>query len=495
MFIFCLLFVVRGGAFCAESESGQHTETEKQGVFVLGEIEVIGKAEETENAAVSSVFDEEMKLFTRDDIADAANLLPGVTLSYAGARNEQTLHVRGFDIKHVPIFLDGIPIYVPYDGYPDLGRFITFDLSELLISKGFTSVLYGPNTMGGALNMVSKRPDKLFETNGGAGISSGDTYQVYGNFGTNQNKYYVQGGASYIDSRYFRLSDDFSPVKTEDGGKRENSYTRDKKVNFKIAYTPSDGNEYAFSYINQQGKKGTPVYAGTDTSVTARYWQWPYWDKESYYVTSRTALGTESYFKTRLFYDNFENSLYSFDDDTYSTISKKYAFRSAYDDYSAGGSLEGGTDLFARNMIKVAVHFKKDVHREDNEGHPIQTFKDEIFSLGIEDTIDLSTDFYVIAGADYDFLKITMKRAIKNFSGADSGWKHACFTVISAILFFLPLSRIPKTLKRRLIRTIISERLSNTVRNLIFRHLLRKNWSAVSTIPICSETIEALRIN
>ncbi len=71
------------------------------------------------------------------------------------------MNVRGFDIKHVPIFLDRIPIYVPYDGYPDLGRFSTFDLSEVILSKGFTSVLYGPNTMGCAINMISEHPSKV----------------------------------------------------------------------------------------------------------------------------------------------------------------------------------------------------------------------------------------------------------------------------------------------------------------------------------------------
>ena len=127
-----------------------------------------------------------MRLFNRDNLADAVNLLPGVTLSETGARNEKMIYIRGFDIKHVPMFMDGIPIYVPYDGYPDLARFNTFDLSEIIVSKGFTSVLYGPNTMGGAINMVSRRPVKKIEVSAGAGYASGDAFQSYANFGSNQ---------------------------------------------------------------------------------------------------------------------------------------------------------------------------------------------------------------------------------------------------------------------------------------------------------------------
>lgn len=35
-------------------------------------------------------------------------------------------------------------------------------LKVILVSKGYTSVLYGPNTLGGAVNIITKKPtDKL----------------------------------------------------------------------------------------------------------------------------------------------------------------------------------------------------------------------------------------------------------------------------------------------------------------------------------------------
>lgn len=251
------------------------TAADPVGVFTLGEIEVRAKADaDSINPTVDRIYADELRQFNRNTIADAANLLPGVTASVTGARNEQTLYVRGLDIKHVPLFLDGIPIYVPYDGYPDLARFTTFDLSEVVVAKGFTSVLYGPNTMGGAINMVSRRPEKAFEGEVGAGISSGDTYLGYANLGTAQEKWYLQAGAAYLDSNYFPLSDNFTPTKTENGGQRDNSYKQDGKINLKAGYTPNKTDEYAFSFIDQHGEKGTPPYTGNDQTVTARYWQW-----------------------------------------------------------------------------------------------------------------------------------------------------------------------------------------------------------------------------
>ncbi len=375
---------------------------EKESVFTLGEIEVIGRIEENKNITIDKIYDEEMLEFNSNNVSDAVNLLPGVTLSRSGARNEQFVFVRGFDIKQVPIFLDGIPVYVPYDGYPDLGRFTTFDLSEIVVSKGFTSVLYGPNTMGGVINMVSRKPEKTFEGNAGIGYGSGNSYNAYLNLGTNQKTWYFQGGASYLNSDYFRLSDDFTPTKAEDGGKRNNSYQRDDKVSLKLGYTPSKDDEYAFSYINQHAVKGVPPYAGSDPSVTIRYWKWPYWDKQSYYFTSKTNFSSQVYLKTRAYWDIFKNSLFSYDDDTYTTITKKYAFKSYYDDHTYGGSVELGTTILPENLIKLAVHYKRDVHKEHNEGNPVQTFQDDILSIGLEDTITILKKMYAIAGASFD---------------------------------------------------------------------------------------------
>lgn len=385
--------------FAAEAEQASQGEN----VFTLGEVEVADKSEKSKNVTIDKVYGEEMRLFNRDTVAEAVNLLPGVTLSRTGARNESTVYVRGFDSKHVPLYLDGIPIYVPYDGYPDLGRFYTYDLSEVIISKGFSSVLYGPNTMGGVINMVSKRPEKTFVGSMGAGVATGDTYHTYLNLGTNQKKWYIQGSLAYVDSDSFRLSNDYHkpvPTASENGGDRDNSYHRDQKASIKVAYTPNRDDEYALSYAYQHGVKGTPPYTGYDTTNRARYWRWPYWDKESLYFTSRTSLGDSSYAKLRLYHDAFKNSLNMYGNDTYATLTSD----SWYDDFTIGGSVEAGTTRIPRNTLKAALHFKRDVHREESDTTPLQRFEDEIYSFGVEDTIDITKKLYVIIGASYDKL-------------------------------------------------------------------------------------------
>jgi iron complex outermembrane receptor protein len=185
-------------------------------VFNLGEVRVLGRRSlDSANTAASR----QIEAFNRLDVGRALNLLPGVNLSAVGARNESMVYVRGFDLRQVPVFIDGIPVYVPYDGYVDLARFTTFDLAEINVAKGFSSVIYGPNTMGGAINLVSRRPQKRFDFDGRAGLLSGQGRRLNLNLGTNLGKFYLQGSASQLKQETFPLSAQFTPVTQEDGGR------------------------------------------------------------------------------------------------------------------------------------------------------------------------------------------------------------------------------------------------------------------------------------
>lgn len=410
--VFCLCLslhmgAIPRGATGAQAAEGPVSSDSGQGVFTLGVIEV---AEETDKpvAPVEKVSSEEMREFSTNRITEALDMLPGVTVTAgAGQRNEKGIYVRGFSPSRVPVFLDGIPIYVPYDRSFDYARFTTFDLSEIIVSKGFSSVLYGANTMGGAINLVTMKPQKPFEATAGAGYGTGDTYYLFGNLGILQKKWYFQAGGSYFDSDYFPMSHDYTSTSRQGGGARVSSYSTDQKVSLKFGFTPAAGHEYALAYVNQQGEKGAPP--DVRLSRRANYWLWPVWDKESYYFTSNTPLGEKSYVKSRLYYDKFENWIDFYTDDTYTTLNNSYGARSKYDDWTVGGSIEAGTTLIPKNSLKAAFHYKRDTHNEKNRVNPTdgnpepwQRSDDVTMSIGLEDTIDITKKLSAIAGVSYD---------------------------------------------------------------------------------------------
>ncbi len=378
------------------------------GVFNLGKIDVNASTQTAYNSSVKIIDSQEMKDQERKTIVEALDLLPGASIQNFGARNEQMIMIRGFDVKHAPLFIDGIPVAVPYDGYVDFSRFTTFDLSQIEVSKGLASPLLGANTFAGAINLVTKKPSKSLEVEAGVGLFSGDGKTGYLNIGSNQGKYYIQASASETKRDTYPLSDDFvvkNPI-NEDGRNRNNAYAKDNKINFKIGYTPNDTDEYALNYIRQNADKGVPPTEKDDLGKRG-FWQWKYWDKESLYFLSKTDFGNW-YLKTHLFNDTFKNSLAIYTDNTYSTYSYAGVGNpSWYDEYTRGGSVESGVKLSDANTLKMALHYKIDDHKEGGANQiAVYEMKDKIGSLGIEDSHAFSDTLKLTLGTSYDKEKI-----------------------------------------------------------------------------------------
>ncbi|MBM1143996.1 Plug domain-containing protein [Alcanivorax sp. ZXX171] len=121
--------------------------------FELGILEPVlvdGSRVDFSDAATQDTVDaNDMARFNRTDVSQALDLLPGVNTVMMGGRGERLINVRGFDSRQVPLFIDGIPVYVPYDGNIDLSRLTTYDIAEISVSKGYTSLLAGPGRRGG----------------------------------------------------------------------------------------------------------------------------------------------------------------------------------------------------------------------------------------------------------------------------------------------------------------------------------------------------------
>lgn len=365
-------------------------------VFNLGNVIVTGASYDQKTATEQVISSEELQRFNRDNVGQAVNMLPGVSIREGGPRNEQTVSVRGFDSRQVPVFIDGIPQYVPYDGNVDLARFTTFDLSEIRVAKGAASLLYGPNIMGGAINLVTRKPVKELEGNVRIGFATGSERLVAANVGTNQGLWYLQAGLSYLDADSFKLGHGFTDHKatpTDTRNRRDNAYRTDQKGSFKIGLTPNDTDEYALGYTKQEGKKGNPVYVGKNTNESLRYWQWPTWDKESIYFLSSTALDDNNTIKLRAYQDKYENALSMYTDSSYQ-VRDEY---SPYDDKTYGAAIEWVNTYFDQHELHLAVHHKDDRH---NDG--LKKYRDVTQSIALEDMITLSDTWRVRVGASHE---------------------------------------------------------------------------------------------
>ncbi len=327
---------------------------------------------------------------------------PGVALTSSGARNERLITIRGFNLRQVPLLMDGIPVSLPYDGYVDLGRFLVGDLASVQVTKGLSSVTLGPNAIGGVVNLVSQKPHKELEVsiktgssldNKGRKASSNNLMRIAGN----KRKYYYQITAQKSIQGHINTSSDYIGKERID-----HSHHSDRKASIKFGITPNISDEYTMNIIDQVGSKEVPVYSGPLSTIKKRYWNYPEWNKRSYYFQSKTRIGREIEIKSKLFRDEFKNTLKSYDDDNYSTQNAPYAFTSYYDDDVMGGQVEVKGKL-KKMRLMTSFHMKQDHHRENNLGEPIIQFIDHTYSVGLESSYKVSQKFESIIGASIDW--------------------------------------------------------------------------------------------
>ena len=394
--IFILIFFI-SALFSTNVIAQLQDSSEINQQYHLGEISIVGH--KNTGTLVTKFALEQNK----QNLGEALNLLPSVSFNHAGSRNETGVYVKGFDLRAVPVFIDGVPVYIPYDGLIDLSHFKSGDYSKIDVSSGLTPMEFGSNTLGGAINLVTKKPVKKLEADAFMGAESGQGLSYGFNLGTKLEKFYFLGGYLRQQQKYVPLSKNYERLsRNEDGGERENSFSLDNSLKLKVGFTPNKTDEYSVSFSILDGTKGVPPYSGDDPLVKARFWQWPVWKKQNLYFIGKTRLGEKSLLKTRLNFDKFDNKLKSFNDSTYTLQTKPYAFTSYYNDYSLGGGISLQSELLKYNTLCFTLNEKYDVHQEHNEGEIARSFIDNTFNLGLDDVIKLNQKWQIVAGLAYN---------------------------------------------------------------------------------------------
>lgn len=336
---------------------------------------------------------------------DALKLLSGLRITQSGGRNEALVYIRGFDLRQTPVFIDGVPVYVPYDGYVDLNQLLVQDVAYLRVDKGFASLLYGANTMGGAINIISKQPQKTLDLSVGTGTrfsSQGlGAYNGNINVGTKHKKWYVSTSVGWQQQMHANLSAKFDTVPLQRNHQRDNSAFQKLRYGVKAAYTPRATDAYVINVSGIRSSKGVPVYLGHNPYVKVRYWQYPNWDKDGVYFHSRTTLKNKIILKTRWFYDSYYNKLKSFDDANYNSQNFRYTFTSIYNDVSAGGNVEFDVAQVDKHLLKASLQGKYDKHTEFNVGEKHRSMKDFTSTVAVENTWTISPKISLMAGVGY----------------------------------------------------------------------------------------------
>jgi len=326
------------------------------------------------------------------NLSDIISLSPGVTVS-EGQKAEASINLRGMSSKRITLMVDGVPIYEPYFNSFDLKTFATANLESVKIIKGASSVLYGANTLGGVIDLVTQRPSQPFIKLKSSFAENSTTF-LSASTGMGLDKW------AFLANFNWDMSDGF---KYSENGERKirslSNYDRQDWTG-KVYFHPTAQSELLAEVLFTDSDYGIPPAISSD--IKARYWVFSDWKRiQSNLGYSAPILG-DGIFKTRVYFVHHYNVLQD-----YSAANLQIKrWESTYKNNTYGANLTGEKPLSENNLLKFSLHgTQAEVRQQGDVGDPWEEFNRTIISLGVEDHLMLNPKWKIVAGAGVDYLK------------------------------------------------------------------------------------------
>jgi outer membrane cobalamin receptor len=392
-------------------------------VYNLGEVVVSAeKAKVKEVAVVNEITAEDIKATNSKTLAEALFSAPGVRVT-TGSKNEPHVSIHGFAQNQILVLIDGVPYYETKYGALDLSQIPTDNIAKIEITKGAASVLYGANGLGGVVNVITKKPSEKPYTGFSMDVSGHDTYRASATHGMKKGIFNYWLNYSWAKSEGYELSDDFKPQVTgirempggnsyrllQKKGVRENSDFESSNFWAKVGIEPNQNSEYYlnFHYLDRDKAFSPPVNPEArsikvfyDPPAFSNFARLPNYIDWGIDFDAKQKVHDKLTLKTKLFYHNHTDDYVSYSDETYTT----QIAVSTYKDYVAGGSVFADFQPVNWDILRFAVHYKKDNHQQrDDDYLPFEESESYTGSLGIENEFNLVKNLSLVTGLSYDW--------------------------------------------------------------------------------------------
>jgi outer membrane cobalamin receptor len=360
---------------------------------IIEEVEVTSTAPSQQPlSTVSLIPSTNLDKISPKNLAEILNQVPGTYIT-DGGKGESSLMIRGLASGRITLMYDGIPVYEPYFNTFDLKTLPSVGIDTIQVIKGASSVLYGPNTLGGVVNVVTKRIEFPF-------------FKLDANMGENSTKFTSGSGGyswekfSFFGTALWDKSDGFK-WKNASGDRvlRKNSDYDRKNFTGKFMYNPTEKSEIMTEVMYYTANYGIP--AATAVSK-ARYWNFKDWDRLQINAGAMFPIFNEGILKFRAYYVDYHNVLDAYFDEPLT----KFQWESTYKNKTYGSSLMGEVPLFTGNLLKFGTHYSHyKVRQQSTSTSPWEEYKRDVLSLGVEDHWNLSSQWKLVGGASIDTLK------------------------------------------------------------------------------------------
>jgi iron complex outermembrane receptor protein len=272
-----------------------------------------------------------------------------------------------------------------------------FDLETIEVSKGFSSPLLASNNgAAGVINIRTHKPDKpldlLVKYRNSFDRSMHDQGRLYGvRLGTKQPMFYLQVSAVEERRDFFRLPNGFEAGHFEDGGRRENSDFKNSRLNVLAGFTPTDYIDIMVGYVRQDYEKGQPFDAAPYGQAFYRFWIWPDYETERYYLNADLGLGEKAKLRLLAYYDKHFDKSADYRD---TTLTQKAYSDKAYDQFTKGAQLRLDYEFTDAHKLALSAGWRelshKDIRGIDKDNPALG---DYLYQHTIDEYVDLGAEY------------------------------------------------------------------------------------------------------
>jgi outer membrane cobalamin receptor len=265
-----------------KKEDASESDKEKTTVFTIGEIVIKAKRiANIEKATTTTIVTaKDIETHGDRDMSDTLKLVPGLSV-YQSGKGHMRFRMRGFDMPYVAMLLDGIPLGDVYESNFDISKIPVQNVSEIIINRGTSSVLYGSTGTVGSVNIITKKPTSLY-------AKTQAEYGLNGDYTINIAQGNVDGNFYYWLTSTLAKQAPFEVSKKLDKSERREWF--DKFFGKEV--TPT-----ATGYINELG------YNVNDTNTAASTYlndtgEWPHQESHKYNISAKTGYTFFNGFET-----------------------------------------------------------------------------------------------------------------------------------------------------------------------------------------------------
>ncbi len=293
---------------------------EDDGVFRLGEVVVSAEKSGVEGTGTVDVLSaEEIEVSGARTLDEALDLVPGLHIRTAG-NGTPRLDIRGMRTRNVILLVNGVPINSTYDNQFDLSFIPAENIAEIKVTRGASSVLYGPGGNAGVVNVITKQGRSGVHGSMGVEYGQHDAWLGRATLSGGSDKVKMFASGSILSEDDYPLSGSFDDTEYEGGSYRDNSDKKRKNFNTTFLFTPEESTSFGLNLGVFSGEYGKPAEVLDDKLSKQKYVRTENLDGRSAQFTAEHHFESPLSLKGWVYFNQQDETEVTYKDETLSKV-------------------------------------------------------------------------------------------------------------------------------------------------------------------------------